>query len=118
MEEDMDVALGESGVTMSSRTAQEEDLHDGTGSAQARWALRVGARDSDFSAYMSRKMNAILGYLHEDIDNYMKLGPVGYLQASLDEGADAGVTGRFIKLLNVVTDLEVENLLSGVSDKI
>ena len=92
-----DVELGESGVTMSSSTAQE-DLHDGTGSAQARLAPRTVAKDS---AYMLRKMGAIREYLREDIDEYLKLGPAGYLQASRDEGADTGVRFRFIKLLSV-----------------
>ena len=137
-----DVELGESGVTMSSSTAQE-DLHDGTalgrangigmmdaalgrsngthdekcmtevdilaqdtdgtGSAaqQARLALPTVARDSDLSAYMSGKMDAIREYLREDIDEYLKLGPAGYLQASRDEGADTGVRFSFIKLLSV-----------------
>ena len=109
-----DVELGESGVTMSSSTAQE-DLHDGTGSAQARLAPRKVAKDS---AYMSRKMGAIREYLREDIDEYLKLGPAGYLQASRDEGADAGVTCRFIKLLSVGCKFELEKLLSGELDKV
>ena len=92
-----DVELGESGVTMSSSTAQE-DLHDGTGSAQARLAPRTVAKDS---AYMSRKMGAIREYLREDIDEYLKLGPAGYLQASHDEGVDTSIRFHFIKLLSV-----------------
>ena len=92
-----DVELGESGVTMSSSTAQE-DLHDGTGSAQARLAPRTVTKDS---AYMSRKTGAIREYLREDIDEYLKLGPAGYLQASHDEGVDTSIRFHFIKLLSV-----------------
>ena len=93
---------------------------DGTGSAaqQARLALPTVARDSDLSAYMSGKMDAIREYLREDIDNYLKLGPDGYLQASRDEGADPGITHPFIELLLTFSKFELEKLLSGESDKV
>ena len=63
-------------------------------------------------------MGAIREYLREDIDDYLKLGPDGYLQASRDEGADPGITHPFIELLLTFSKLELERLLSGELDKV
>ena len=120
----LDAALGRSNGTHDEECMTEVDIlaqdTDGTGSAaqQARLALPTVARDSDLSAYMSCKMDAIREYLREDIDAYLKLGPDGYLQASRDEGVDTCVTHRFIELLLNFSKFELEKLLSGELDKV